>query len=105
MNKKGQILISFVLLLPLLIAFLGYVIDVSYIKYEENKLDNIVITNKDYLKKNTLDKNKKILLANDTNITDITQVKSNLIIKKEIPSYFGKIVGFKKYNIKKEYKL
>lgn len=105
MNKKGQILISFVLLLPLLIAFLGYIVDISYIKYEENKLNNIVLTNTKYIKDNNIDKIKELLISNDKQIININKINSKLIIIKEIPSFFGKIVGFKEYKIKKEYKL
>ena len=105
MNKKGQILISFVLLLPLLLAFLGYVVDISYIKYEENKLDNIIATNTNYIRENNIDKIKELLTYNDKQIIKISKKSSNLKIEKEIPSFFGKIIGFKKYDIKKEYKL
>ena len=41
MNNKGQVLIVFVLLMPLLIVLGAYIVDSSYIAYHVNKLNGI----------------------------------------------------------------
>jgi len=94
LDKKGQALIAFVILLPLLLGICAYVIDVGIITYESNKLKNIIEENKNEL--NNIDKNLKI-----NNIKKYQLKRYNNCIKvtyyKE--SIFGSIIGIKKYKI------
>lgn len=42
MDRKGQVLVGFLLLLPLLLILFVFVIDVGFMKVEERKLENTV---------------------------------------------------------------
>ncbi len=42
MDRKGQILVGFLLLLPLLLILFAFVIDIGFMKVEERKLENTV---------------------------------------------------------------
>lgn len=42
MDRKGQVLVGFLLLLPLLLIFFVFVIDIGFMKVEERKLENTV---------------------------------------------------------------
>lgn len=92
MNKKGQTLIMFVILLPLLIGVCAFVIDIGLITYEKNKLQNIIRS----VEINKVDKNLKINGIKEYrkkekgNCVNITYYKD---------SVFGRIVGIKTYKI------
>ena len=96
-NKKGQSLVIFVILLPLLIMGLALVVDVG-IMYnaktkgerllEEAKKGNLDIY--DYFKLNDIEAN----IEKTSNKTG-----SCVIIKYKIDSIFGKIIGLKEYDI------
>lgn len=42
MDRKGQVLVGFLLLLPLLLILFVFVIDIGFMKVEERKLENTV---------------------------------------------------------------
>ena len=89
-NNHGQVLVIFVILLPLLCLFAAYVVDASYISYEKNKLDNINEIVSDYIASKSQIIIKKIDINN----------KIDIELEKEIKSIFGKIIGKNKYIIK-----
>ena len=109
LNNKGQTLIIFVILIPLLITLMAFVVDISYMYKESNKLENTtktIIKNvynerldgdiekkvKDLYKENKIDnKNVKVSTKNEY-----------LIVKNEyeVDSIFGKLIGIKKYKVK-----
>ena len=113
LNNKGQTLIIFVILIPLLITLMAFVVDISYMYRENNKLENTtktIIKNlyderlnenieskvKDLYKKNKIDiKNIKISAKDDYLI-----IENNY----EVNSIFGKLIGLKKYKIKVDIK-
>ena len=68
MNKKGQALVEFVILLPILIMLLLVMLDFGIIMYNkiklENKLNDVVIMIND----NNEDKINNFLLSDDKNI-------------------------------------
>lgn len=105
MNNRGQVLIFFVLIIPLLILGAAYIVDNIYISYNTNKLNginNLVIKDasinnmsegeiREYIKKNDKDiKIEKIIMSND---------KLQIKISKEIKSLFGRIIGKNTYNL------
>lgn len=45
MNKKGQALITFVLILPILVLFIAYFIDSSKMMMDKAKIDGIITNN------------------------------------------------------------
>lgn len=109
LNNKGQTLILFVVLIPVLLMVLAIVVDVSLMYHEKIKSENTtktIIKNvygnrsddniknqiKDLFKKNNIEyKNIKI-----SSTSEYIKITNNY----EIDSIFGKIIGFKKYKIK-----
>jgi hypothetical protein len=42
MNKKGQTLVAFILILPLIMIMIGFVVDYTYVSFEVRKTNNVV---------------------------------------------------------------
>lgn len=108
-NNHGQTLIIFVILIPLLLAIMAFVVDISYMYNEKLHLENTTktIINENY--KNRLDEDiekkiKDLYKKNDIKINNLKIVGSQeyLQIKNnyKIDSIFGKVIGLKKYPIK-----
>lgn len=105
MNNKGQVLILFILIIPVLLLGAAYIIDNVYISYHTNKLNGInslvindVITNKldsneikEYIKKNDKDINIETI--------EINENKIKIKLSKRIKSIFGIIIGNENYDI------
>lgn len=108
MNNKGQILVLFLLLMPVIIIFICFVIDSSIMYYEKNKLDSInndiLISIKDKNVKESEIKRLINLNDDDIKINRITIDKDKIIIEdeKEIDSIFGKFINKDSYLIKSE---
>lgn len=108
MNNKGQVLVLFVLLLPIIIMVVGMVNDMGMMLLEINKLDNLNKYIANYSSKNTCDETcvKELIDKNDTNIQFSLTKEENLSIitlEKNIDSLFGKIINIKNYPIKSKY--
>ena len=106
MNNKGQVLVVFVLIIPLLLLLATYLVDNIYILYNTNKLNEL-----DYLilkdaKEMELTKQEieDYIYKNDPDIIiksiDITPNKIEIVLNKEIKSIFGFIIGKDKYLLK-----
>lgn len=104
LNNKGQSLVIFVLILPVLIVFIGYSFDVLNTNYEKNKLENLSLMLKENLDEDITDNEiKELVNKNDLNIVvSITRDESKVEIQlsKRIKSMFGKIIGKEYYDIK-----
>ncbi|MCI9280264.1 MAG: pilus assembly protein [Bacilli bacterium] len=108
MNKKGQTLIAFVIILPVFILFLAFIVDTGILLKEKSRLNGSTksILENMYPKRNesnfqeqTIDLFKKNKIPTE-NLN--LEVKNNTIIVSndyEIESIFGKIIGIKKYKI------
>ena len=109
LNNKGQTLVIFIILIPLLITLMAFVVDISYMYRENNKLENTtktIIKNlyderldgnieskvKDLYKKNKIDEKNVKVTASDDYLT----IDNNY----EVKSIFGKLIGLKKYKVK-----
>jgi len=112
MNNKGQTLVIFVVILPMLILLIAFIIDVSLMYSENNKLNNInkLVINYglDNLEENGIEnKLEELVILNDKKIEKINiKIEKNKIIsklKKEEKSIFGNIIGLKKYKINSKY--
>ena len=109
MNKRGQTLIFFIILLPFIIGCMAFIIDTGIIAQEKNHLNKtikMVIKNVyqndkvDYETiENLLTKNK---IDNNNLLIEINNNKIRIKKEKEIDSIFGSIIGIKKYKIKSE---
>jgi len=104
MNSKGQVLVLFVLIIPILILGAAYIVDNVYISYHTNRLNNInSLVIKDAVMKE-LDEEQIVeyVNQNDENInTEIRYYNFNLKITltKRIKSIFGRIVGKNYYDL------
>ena len=108
-NNKGQVLVLFLLLLPIITLALAFIIDSSLMFYNKNYLDSI---NKDIL----TSLNKKIDVSNedikllyslndeDIVIDEVKIENRSIYIKthKYIKPIFGKIIGMDKYTVTSE---
>lgn len=100
MNNKGQTLVLFVILLPLILILCAYAFDNTYIVIENNKLKNIADDSINYLASNeSIEKVTKVIKSNDKNINIVFIDENNVHLKKEIEPIFGKIIGFDKYKL------
>lgn len=94
MNKKGQVLVMFIILLPILIGVCAFVIDVGIITYEKNKLSNIINLS------NEEDVNvRKYLKLNNISGYKIKEKGKCIEVKYYRKSLFGSIIGIKEYKI------
>lgn len=95
LNKKGQTLIMFIILLPILIGITAFVIDYGIIVYEKDKLSNLIEL--------AHDENKdidSILKLNDIKDYEKKEKNNCYTITYYKDSLFGSIVGIKEYKIK-----
>lgn len=94
LNKKGQTLIMFIILLPIFIGITAFVIDYGIIVYEKNRLDNLITYSEE--KGKDIDR-----LLNDNDIEDYEKTGEgscyNITYYKK--SMFGAVVGIKEYKI------
>lgn len=112
MNKKGQILILFVILIPLFIFIATIAIDIGYCYYQSNRLNhlnNMILKyglnhiNESDIKANMID----LLYKNDDKIASYELIietnKITLTIEKTIDSVFGKILKLDFYSLSSRY--
>ena len=108
MNKRGQSLIMFVLVLPLIVMMLAFVIDSSLSIMEKNKLDGIITSNMEEALKNDIRDENKIKNAIKTNdkmdiIVSVVEDELRVIVKSNKKSVFGKFLKFSYYNLNFNY--
>ena len=93
LNRKGQTLIMFVLLLPLILAFVAFIVDFGLVMTEKTHQteviktavkDNKTLDNEEIKKEKIENNNEQIRIVNET----------------KIDSIFGAIIGLKEYRIK-----
>ena len=108
MNNRGQSLIVFILLLPIITMFLAFFIDSSLSYLEKNKIDGIITSNMSEALNNDIRDSEKIKNAINKNseinfnivITDDT-LKINANTKHK--SIFAKILNFSWYKLEFNY--
>ena len=106
MNKKGQTLVIFIILIPLLLILGAFIVDNSMMVYKNLQLKN---TTKDIIKLNYEKRNlndeeiKDIFMKNDIPVDDISIKRENEELTIDITyfedSIFGKLVNIKSYEI------
>ena len=105
-NKKGQTLILFIILIPLILGVMALVVDVGLVFSRKANLSEITkVVIKDCLNKNLDEEEvKELLIKNDIDIENLElKLSGNRIEIKnkiEVDSIFGGIIGLKKYDIK-----
>lgn len=103
LNNKGQSLVMFIIVLPLLLIILGTTIEYSLLTYNKNKIASVTKT----IIANCIDRCEKddiILLynKNDIKVDNVAiDVSDGLQInlKTSVNSYFGNIIGKESYDI------
>lgn len=103
-NNKGQAIVIFIVLLPVILLFVTYVFDVANMSYEKNKLDNIARNVEEEVTNSKLDENTicEFVLKNDNEITCSIKNKdgkTNVELVKEVKGLFVKVIR-EKYTIK-----
>ena len=110
LNNKGQVLVMFVLLIPIFLLVLVLIVDISnlYIKKDElNNINYLVIDSlldkkiDDLEIKNLILKNDKDIIINYININDEV---IEISLEKEYNGIFSHLVRMDKYNIESNYK-
>ena len=107
MNNKGQSLVLFIIIIPLIIIMFVFVVDVSRLYYEKNRLDNInVLVLEKYSDKNDSEI-ERIIRKNDSDITniEINHENNSLTLTKNIDVIFIGVLNKNKYEINSTYKI
>ena len=102
LNKNGQTLIVFIILIPLIVFLFAFIVDSGLCIYEKVRTTETI---KSILAQETTEtKIKELLIKNDipvdnlqiTNSLDNTNVTNTISVQ----SIFGNIIGIKTYDIK-----
>ena len=108
MNKRGQSLITFIIILPLITLFLAFFIDSSLSIVEKNKIDGIITSNMQNALDNDIvdiDRIKDVIIKNTDISIDIELISDTLRIdaKATRKSIFAKVLKSSWYNLKFNY--
>ena len=113
LNNKGQSLVLFVVFIPFILMIGTFIIDVSYAKYNYNKLSNITKETLRYglrnIENEPYEKMVNLLYKNEENLDeykiDIKKEEKNINIEtlKSSKGIFGSIIGKKIYSQKISY--
>ena len=105
MNKRGQTLIIFVMLIPIILTMAALVIDVGLLYYKKNEYTAIVEESiKEYFKDEDILSAKKTLTLNGVSLDDteinVSDNKITVILDTKVDSIFGKVIRINEYEIK-----
>lgn len=98
MNRKGETLAIFVLILPILLLFIGSIIEIGYITKEKIKLSNLTTTMLNHyydsrFNTQTKEQIKNVFIQNNIPIENlkVTALENTFTIKNEYPieTFFG----------------
>lgn len=111
LNNKGQSLVMFIVIIPILVIILTFVYDIGSAIYEKNSLSNTNYMVMDYGLSNidNISENDLIdlILKNNKNVNNasvIIEDKSiNIKVSKEYRGIFGKVINSKLTEIVSEY--
>lgn len=105
MNKRGQTLIIFVMLIPIILTMAALVIDVGLLYYKKNEYTGIVEESiKEYFKDEDLTSALETLTLNGVSLDDVlvsaTDEKISVTLDTKVDSIFGKVIRINDYEIK-----
>lgn len=112
MNKRGQVLVLFVVMFPTIFLLIAFFLENMLITGEKNKLDNLNELVMEYTYQNIsnvglYDGVLDLILHNDKNVTvEFFEVSDNsfeISLTKNVDSFFGKIIGIKTYEVNSDY--
>ena len=105
MDNKGQTLVIFIIILPLIILAMAFIVDTGIMIINKSKLDSTskVIIDKYYDYEGDINLVvKEYLDNNDINYESYKVIREDnfrIEIKSKIDSIFGKVIGLKEYEI------
>ena len=105
MNKRGQTLIIFVMLIPIILTMAALVIDVGLLYYKKNEYVGIVEESiKEYFKDEDILSAKETLTLNGVSLDDteinVSDNKITVTLDTKVDSIFGKVIRINEYEIK-----
>lgn len=105
MNNKGQTLVVFIILLPVIMIVFAYVVDKCYLLYQEKNQKKVTSLVCEYALQEKQEENiRQLALENDAKFKKITINRNGeqveIILEKEISSIFGHVLGLSTYHIK-----
>lgn len=111
LNNKGQSLVLFILIIPIILLILVLIYDVAGAIYEKNRLSNTGYLSTVYALDNidNVDENDVIeyILKNSDNLNNISVIiedgKVDIELGKNIKGFFGKSFNFDLVEIKTKY--
>ncbi len=108
MNNKGQSLVTFILILPIIVMVIAFVIDSTLSITEKNKLDGIITNNMKSAIENDIrdeEKIKNAIISNEDMdvLVGIVDDELRVFAKSKKESVFGKVLNFKYYNLEFKY--
>lgn len=108
MNNKGQVLVLFIMILPVLLLGAACLVDSSYMMYQKNRLDNINFDVLNSVKDKAIlteEEVERLILLNDAKIVnDDIIIDETITIENHIviDSIFGKLIGLDEYKVSSE---
>lgn len=105
MNKRGQTLIIFVMLIPIILTMAALVIDVGLLYYKKNEYVGIVEESiKEYFKDEDILSAKETLTLNGVSLDDteinVSDNEITITLDTKVDSIFGKVIRINEYEIK-----
>ena len=102
MNNRGQALVIFVIVLPLLFIIGVFIFDLSTVYTERSKVENIAYDAlyKQYTAHHDMQAATSYVRANDSAIVITEHTDKSLCVYKDVDVIFGSVLGKDKYTIK-----
>ncbi len=100
MNKKGQVLVLFIICIPIILIVSSYLIELSYIAYNKHKIYSVTNT---IIAKNYSNDDLSAIINmykdNDIDVIDLKYDNNSISFKTNIPSLLGKLINKSSYEI------
>ena len=109
MNKRGQSLITFVLILPLIVFFIAFFIDSMKMTLERKRIDGIITSNMEIVLDKEIKNEEKIvnvIKENDETLEVLVNVESDSLrikVHGQKKNIFGNIFKIKYLNLDFDY--
>ena len=108
MNKNGQTLIIFVILIPIFILISALVVDIGLMTYEKEKYRGIIENGiEEYLNTGNMEETEQIFSLNHIPKEEYTikaqEGEIEVSFHTSVESIFGKIINVEEYEIKMNY--
>lgn len=99
LNNKGQVLVFFVLLIPIFLLILVLVIDIGNVSYQKNALNNICNLASEEASQLDNQKLEEYIKLNDDKINSIIIENDKITLKKQVEGIISQIVNIKVFKV------